>query len=156
MPSDRWPLAHQVDTRHSRVAYNVRGKDSESECTGGAFRVRAHRARCGAAAGFGATGHNLDAKLVARGFANDWGPGGSPGRSRRSPMPFETDIKPLFRESDRQSMQAWLDLWSYDDVRDHAWDTLERVEAGEMACDEPWEEQKVQTLGTWIEHGCPP
>jgi hypothetical protein len=47
-------------------------------------------------------------------------------------MPFETDIRPLFRESDRQSMQSWLDLWSYDDVRDHAWDILERVEAGEM------------------------
>ena len=71
-------------------------------------------------------------------------------------MPFETDIKPLFRESDRQSMQRWFGPWSYDDVRDHAWDILERVEAGEMPCDEPWEEQKVQALGTWIEHGCPP
>jgi hypothetical protein len=53
-------------------------------------------------------------------------------------------------------MQAWLDLWSYDDVRDHAWDALERVEAGEMPCDEPWEEQKVQTLGTWISMGIHP
>jgi hypothetical protein len=59
-------------------------------------------------------------------------------------MRFETDIKPLFRESDQRSMQAWFDLWSYDDVLDHAQDILERVEDGEMPCDEPWEEEKVQ------------
>jgi hypothetical protein len=71
-------------------------------------------------------------------------------------MRFETDIKPLFRESDQRSMQPWFDLWSYDDVLDHAQDILERVEDGEMPCDEPWEEEKVQALRTWIERGCEP
>jgi hypothetical protein len=69
-------------------------------------------------------------------------------------MQFETDIKPLFRERDQKSMRSWLDLWSYDEVRDHAQDILERVEDGDMPCDEPWEEEKVQKLRTWIEQGC--
>ena len=28
---------------------------------------------------------------------------------------FETDIKPLFRERDRQAMRSRFDLWSHDD-----------------------------------------
>lgn len=77
-------------------------------------------------------------------------------RSRSGRMRFETDIKPLFRESDQRSMQPWFDLWSYDDALDHAQDILERVEDGEMPCDEPWEEGKVQALRTWIQQGCEP
>lgn len=79
-------------------------------------RMQGHRARTGCQTGSTRVRQRLTL-------------GGSPGRSRRSRMPFETDFRPLFRESDRQSMQSWLVLWSYDDVRDHAWDILERVEA---------------------------
>jgi hypothetical protein len=32
------------------------------------------------------------------------------------PISFERDIKPLFREGDRQAMKWAFDLWSYDDV----------------------------------------
>ncbi len=71
-------------------------------------------------------------------------------------MRFEADIKPLFRESDRRSMASWFDLWSYEQVRDHAEAILERVEDGDMPCDEPWEEGNVQKLRTWIEQGCMP
>jgi hypothetical protein len=36
------------------------------------------------------------------------------------PVSFETDVKPLFRERDRQSMLSAFDLWSHDDVSRHA------------------------------------
>jgi hypothetical protein len=32
------------------------------------------------------------------------------------PISFERQIKPLFRDSDRQSMKWAFDLWSHDDV----------------------------------------
>lgn len=32
---------------------------------------------------------------------------------------FASDIRPLFRESDRQAMQAAFDLWAIADVRAH-------------------------------------
>lgn len=71
-------------------------------------------------------------------------------------MRFETDIKPLFRERDQKAMGAWFDLWSCDDVREYAQHILERVEDGDMPCDEPWDEEKVETLRAWIEQGCMP
>ena len=36
------------------------------------------------------------------------------------PVSFETHIKPLFRQGDRESMQLAFDLWSHDDVSKHA------------------------------------
>jgi hypothetical protein len=33
---------------------------------------------------------------------------------------FESQIKPLFRESDRDAMERHFDLWSHDDVSEHA------------------------------------
>ncbi len=33
---------------------------------------------------------------------------------------FARDIQPLFRESDRRSMEFAFDLWDYQDVRTHA------------------------------------
>lgn len=70
-------------------------------------------------------------------------------------MRFATDIKPLFRSGDQNAMQGWFDLSSYDDVRDHANDILDRVEGGDMPCDAPWDQEKVQKLRDWIEQGCP-
>ena len=49
-------------------------------------------------------------------------------------MSFETDIKPLFRERDRGSMQSQFDLWSYDDVNTHADAILAVLRAGTMPC----------------------
>ena len=71
-------------------------------------------------------------------------------------MSFATDIKPLFRQSDRESMDFAFDLWSYDDVKAHAELILERLEDGSMPCDEPWRDDKIQTLRDWIAAGTPP
>jgi hypothetical protein len=51
------------------------------------------------------------------------------------PVSFETHIKPLFRAGDRESMQFAFDLWSHDDVSQHADAILGRLQAGTMPCD---------------------
>lgn len=68
---------------------------------------------------------------------------------------FETTVKPLFREMDRDSMLYSFDLWDYDDVRAHAAAILGRVEQGSMPCDAPWPEDKVAAFSTWMEAGMP-
>lgn len=71
-------------------------------------------------------------------------------------MQFETDIKPLFREQDRQAMDFMFDLWSYEDVQANADDIVDRLEDGSMPCDSPWEDETVQRFRTWMDEGCPP
>jgi len=47
---------------------------------------------------------------------------------------FAQDIKPLFREKDRNSMIGRFDLWSYQDVRDNASGILAVLRSGTMPC----------------------
>ena len=68
---------------------------------------------------------------------------------------FEADIKPLFRERDRESMLRHLDLWSQDDVSEHADAILDRLEAGDMPCDGAWPEAQVDLFRSWTESGQP-
>jgi hypothetical protein len=68
-------------------------------------------------------------------------------------LSFETDIKPLFRERDRNSMRRSFDLWSYDDVAENADRILDRVRAGSMPCDGAWPQDQVQLLARWVESG---
>jgi hypothetical protein len=68
---------------------------------------------------------------------------------------FEKDIKPLFRELDRDEMDFVFDLWSYQDVSTHADNILERVEDGTMPCDEEWPAEKIDIFRRWIEEGKP-
>jgi CDGSH-type Zn-finger protein/truncated hemoglobin YjbI len=103
----------------------------------------------------------------------DWGPAGPPAEEPAPtsaaasaedvtlPGPDETvsfaaHIKPLFREHDRQSMTFAFDLWSYDDVRAHAADILERLDNGSMPCDGAWPAEKVEVFKRWTESGFPP
>jgi len=71
------------------------------------------------------------------------------------PVSFETDVKPLFRERDRGSMQSHFDLWSYDDVSQHADAILDRLEAGTMPCDGAWPKAQVDLFRRWTEAGKP-
>jgi hypothetical protein len=68
---------------------------------------------------------------------------------------FETDIKPLFRESDRSAMLSRFDLWSYDDVSENADAILHAVRAGYMPCDGAWPSERVDLLQGWVEGGKP-
>jgi CDGSH-type Zn-finger protein/truncated hemoglobin YjbI len=69
------------------------------------------------------------------------------------PISFGEHIKPLFRESDRQSMRFAFDLWSHDDVTQHAEAIYERLQAGTMPCDGAWPEERVDAFKRWMESG---
>jgi hypothetical protein len=66
---------------------------------------------------------------------------------------FETDIKPLFRERDRESMEWAFDLWSYDDVSENADAILARLQNGTMPCDGAWPDAQVELFGSWVKDG---
>ena len=68
---------------------------------------------------------------------------------------FDTQIKPLFRERDRESMQRAFDLWSYEDVSQHADAILARLKAGDMPCDGAWPPDQVDLFQSWAESGKP-
>ena len=68
---------------------------------------------------------------------------------------FETDIKPLFRERDREAMQFRFDLWSYDDVSQHAEAILTRLRDGTMPCDGAWPPAQIDLFQGWLDGGRP-
>jgi hypothetical protein len=69
------------------------------------------------------------------------------------PVSFEAHVRPLFRPSDRRSMQFAFDLWSYDDVSEHAEAILERLRAGTMPCDGAWPDDHVAVFQRWADSG---
>ena len=71
------------------------------------------------------------------------------------PLSFETHVRPLFRERDRQSMQFAFDLWSHDDVSQNADAILARLQAGTMPCDGAWPRAQVDLFQRWAERGKP-
>lgn len=72
------------------------------------------------------------------------------------PVHFQGDIKPLFREKDRQSMRLHFDLGSYEDVSDHADRILERLRRGSMPCDGAWPAQQIEVFERWVRGGKQP
>ena len=69
---------------------------------------------------------------------------------------FEQDVRPLFRERDRESMKHRFDLWSVDDVRANSSRILRVVEQGRMPCDGAWPQDQVDTLRQWVDGGMAP
>jgi len=65
------------------------------------------------------------------------------------PVSFAAHIKPLFRQKDRDSMSFALDLWSYDDVKAHASDILQRLRDGSMPCDGAWPQDRMDAFERW-------
>lgn len=68
---------------------------------------------------------------------------------------FDADIKPLFREKDRDSMQRAFDLWNYADVKSHVSAIAERLKNGSMPCDGAWPPDRVALFERWMEQGEP-
>ena len=68
---------------------------------------------------------------------------------------FARDIQPLFRESDRESMEFAFDLWDYQEVRANAEVILERLSDGTMPCDGEWPEEQVTQFRRWVAAGMP-
>jgi hypothetical protein len=66
---------------------------------------------------------------------------------------YAADIKPLFRERDREAMLAAFDLWLYDDVVAHKDAILAQLAAGDMPCDGAWPEEQVELFRDWATGG---
>lgn len=70
-----------------------------------------------------------------------------------SALSFERDIKPLFRDKDRDSMIEAFDLFDYTDVAEHADAIVGALRSEQMPCDEPWPSSQVEKLQEWIDAG---
>jgi hypothetical protein len=68
---------------------------------------------------------------------------------------YESDIRPLFRDKDRERMEFAFDLWSYEDVKENAAAILERLSEGDMPCDGPWPDEQVELFRRWVGAGSP-
>jgi hypothetical protein len=69
---------------------------------------------------------------------------------------FERDVRPMFRQKDRDSMLRAFDLWSYRDVQAHQDAILERLRDGTMPCDGAWPPEHVALFQRWIASGSAP
>ena len=70
-------------------------------------------------------------------------------------LSYARDIRPLFRESDKESMVFAFDLWDYHDVSTHAQDILERLTEGSMPCDGEWPEEHIAQFRRWVQAAMP-
>ena len=71
------------------------------------------------------------------------------------PLGFDAQIKPRFRERDRDAMQSHFDLWSYDDVTRHSDAILAQLQAGTMPCDGTWPQAQVDLFQRWTDGAKP-
>ena len=72
----------------------------------------------------------------------------------QGPVPgFAADVRPLFRDTDQQSMTFLFDLFSVDDVRTHATAIQDALTAGLMPCDGAWSADKIDVFRRWIDGG---
>lgn len=69
---------------------------------------------------------------------------------------FARDVRPLFTERDRASIEWAFDLFDYAAVRQHSAAILEQVSAGRMPCYGAWPEARVMVLRRWIDGGMLP
>jgi hypothetical protein len=70
-------------------------------------------------------------------------------------LSFERDIRPLFRDKDRDSMMAAFDLFDYVDVAENADAIAGSLRSGQMPCDGAWPDADVDKLQQWIDAGKP-
>lgn len=68
---------------------------------------------------------------------------------------YAGDIRPLFRDDDREAMEFAFDLYSYEDVKENAEAIYERLEDGSMPCDGEWPEERLAVFREWIAAGMP-
>jgi hypothetical protein len=63
---------------------------------------------------------------------------------------FDGDIRPLFRDSDREAMRRAFDLFSEADVLAHGAAIAAQLSAGTMPCDAPWPKEQVALFERWL------
>jgi hypothetical protein len=72
-----------------------------------------------------------------------------------SSVTFAVDIRPLFREKDRDAMRRAFDLWDYGDVVAHAPAIASKLHDGTMPCDGAWPAAQLDVFDRWIAQGTP-
>lgn len=70
-------------------------------------------------------------------------------------LSFARDIRPMFRDKDRDSMLSAFDLFDYGDVADNADAIVGSLRSGQMPCDGAWTPSQVDVLERWIDAGKP-
>jgi hypothetical protein len=75
------------------------------------------------------------------------------GTAESPSLGFEADIKPLFRDKDRDAMLKAFDLWSYVDVVAHSDAIAGQLRDGTMPCDSAWPKEDVERFQRWIKEG---
>jgi hypothetical protein len=75
--------------------------------------------------------------------------------SENGQVSFERDIRPLFRDVDRDAMEGAFDLWDHGDVSANAEAILTAVDGGGMPCDGPWPPERVLLFRRWVAEGLP-
>jgi hypothetical protein len=73
-----------------------------------------------------------------------------------APPGYASDVRPLFRQQDRDSMLKAFDLWEFDDVRRHQDEIYARLADGTMPCDGAWSAADLAVLRKWIDSGSRP
>jgi len=72
-------------------------------------------------------------------------------------LSFAADIRPLFRDSDVETMKNFgLDLSSYEDVKAQAEGIYARLDDGSMPCDDPWPKAQIARFKQWMDEGMAP
>lgn len=72
------------------------------------------------------------------------------------PVGFARQVLPLFRDSDRESMSDYFDLWAYDDVVENSAAIASRLHEGSMPCDGSWPPEQVDVFDRWVRGGFAP
>ena len=80
---------------------------------------------------------------------------GSDSQSPRGSVTFSADIRPLFREKDRDAMLRAFDLWLFADVVAHAPAIAAKLHDGTMPCDGPWPTDQLEIFDRWVDRGTP-
>jgi len=52
-------------------------------------------------------------------------------------------------------MRFAFDLWSHDEVSEHAAAILERLRTGTMPCDGAWPPERIAVIERWVAAGTP-
>ena len=70
-------------------------------------------------------------------------------------LSFERDIRPMFRDKDRDSMMQAFDLFDYTDVAENADAIVGSLRSGQMPCDGAWPDADVEKVQRWMDAGKP-
>jgi hypothetical protein len=72
-------------------------------------------------------------------------------------LSFARDIRPMFRDTDVDTMQSYgLDLSSYAEVKNKAQAIYATLVEGTMPCDGAWPKDRVATFKLWMDEGMAP